>query len=250
MKLIEVENYEAMSKKAGEAVIEQVKQKPNSVLGLATGGTPTGMYRYLVQDYKKNQTSYHQVHSVNLDEYIGLAADSPQSYSRYMNENLFDHINIQKEQTHLPSAGASSDKTEGEKYENLIASLGGIDLQVLGIGENGHIGFNEPGTAFSSETGVVELTASTREANARYFNSIEDVPTHAISMGIATIMKSRQILLLVSGVKKANVLYKLLTGEINEQLPASILKKHKNVTLIADRDALSVVKEKEGSVSR
>ncbi len=240
LKLIEVANYETMSKKAAEAVIEQVNKKPDAVLGLATGGTPTGMYRLLVEDYKKNQTSYQKVHTVNLDEYIGIPIDSRQSYAYYMDMHLFDPINIEKEQTFFPSASLP-----GDKYDQLIASLGGIDLQVLGIGENGHIGFNEPGTSFSSKTRVVELTASTRAANARYFTSLEEVPTHAISMGISTIMKSKQILLLVSGIKKADILYKLLTEEVNEQLPASILKTHPNVTIIADQDALSVKKENE-----
>ncbi|MFT8322263.1 MAG: glucosamine-6-phosphate deaminase [Bacillus sp. (in: firmicutes)] len=250
MKLIEVEDYETMSRKAAEEVIEQVNKKPDSVLGLATGGTPTGMYRCLVKDHQKNLTSYEKIHTVNLDEYVGIPKISPQSYAYYMNEHLFDHINIRKEQINLPAVSLADDKKEGEKYEKLIASLGGIDLQVLGIGENGHIGFNEPGTSFSSKTGVVELTVSTREANARYFNSLEEVPTHAVSMGIATIMKSRKIVLLVSGKKKAEVLFKLLNEDVNEQLPASILKTHENVTIIADQDALSVIKEKEGSVSR
>ncbi|PKG25614.1 glucosamine-6-phosphate deaminase [Niallia nealsonii] len=244
MKLIETANYETMSQKAAALVIQQVKSKPNTVLGLATGGTPVGMYQYLKEDYEQNQTSYQNVHTVNLDEYVGLSKEDPKSYAYYMKNHLFKHIHIPIEQTFLPA------EEQGDKYEELIASLGGIDLQILGIGENGHIGFNEPGTPFASKTGIVQLAESTREANARYFSSMNEVPTHAISMGISTIMQSKNILLLVSGSKKAEILYRVLTEDVDESLPASILKTHPNVTIIADQDALSVLKEKEGSVFR
>ncbi|GKU81880.1 glucosamine-6-phosphate deaminase [Niallia sp. NCCP-28] len=242
MKLIETANYETMSQTAAALVIQQVKSKPNTVLGLATGGTPVGMYQYLKEDYEQNQTSYQNVHTVNLDEYVGLSKEDSKSYAYYMNDHLFKHIHIPLEQTFLPV------EEQGDNYEELIASLGGIDLQILGIGGNGHIGFNEPGTPFTSKTGIVQLTESTREANARYFSSMDEVPTHAISMGISTIMQSKNILLLVSGSKKAEILYRLLTEDVDEALPASILKTHSNVTIIADQDALSVLKEKEGSV--
>jgi glucosamine-6-phosphate deaminase len=248
LKIIEVANYEEMSKEAAKIIVDKVKEKPNAVLGLATGGTPEGAYNYLIKNYQKSQLSYAKVHTVNLDEYIGLEKNHPQSYTYYMNEHLFKHINLPKEQTHFPSATSNTDQKDGEKYEQLIESLGGIDLQILGIGENGHIGFNEPGTSFSSKTSVVELTVSTRKANARYFNQMEEVPTHAISMGISTIMKSEEIILLVSGKKKAFILHRLLTEEISKELPASILKNHPNVTIIADQEALSIMKEKEGSV--
>lgn len=242
MKLIEAASYEKMSEKAAELVIEQIKRKPNTVLGLATGGTPVGMYKCLTEDYQNKHTSYEQVNTVNLDEYVGLSKEDPNSYAYYMKEHLFKHINIPLGQTFLPS------KEQGEQYEELIASLGGIDLQILGIGENGHIGFNEPGTSFHSKTGIVKLTDSTRLANARYFASIKEVPTHAVSMGIATIMQSKKIILLVSGKPKANILHRLFTEDVKEALPASILKTHPNVLVIADQDALSVLKEQEGSV--
>jgi glucosamine-6-phosphate deaminase len=248
MKLIEVQNYDEMSKVAAKKIIEQIQTKPNSVLGLATGGTPVGTYQYLIKDFTENQTSYEKVITVNLDEYVGLEGDNPQSYSYYMKEHLFNHINIPENQTHLPFAKNIDDKEAGKNYEKLIDSFGGMDMQVLGIGENGHIGFNEPGTSFSSTTDVVQLADSTREANARYFTSMDEVPTHAISMGISTIMKSRKILLLVSGVKKASVLNQLFHSDIKEDLPASILKKHPNVTIIADQEALSILKENKGSV--
>lgn len=248
MKLVEVQNYEEMSKVAAEIIIDQVKTKPNSVLGLATGGTPVGTYKDLIKDFSKNKTSYERVITVNLDEYIGLEKDNPQSYSYYMKEQLFNHINIPENQTYLPAAKSVEDEDAGKNYEKLIDSLGGIDMQILGIGENGHIGFNEPGTSFSSTTSIVKLDDSTREANARYFTKMEDVPTHAISMGISTIMKSRKIILLVSGVKKAPVLNQLFHTDIKEDLPASILKKHPDVTIIADQEALSILKENKGSV--
>lgn len=240
MKIIEVADYRALSKVASEIIIKQVQQKPNAVLGLATGGTPIGTYRYLVEDYQKNQTSYHKIHTINLDEYIGLNHEDSRSYSYYMNDHLFQDINIPPEQTILPNATNSDCQKESEKYEERIESLGGIDLQILGLGENGHIGFNEPGTSFASKTRVVKLTESTRNANARYFQSIDEVPTYAISMGIATIMKSKEIILLVSGKNKATILTQLLTSNITEELPASILKTHPNVTVIADKDALSL----------
>jgi glucosamine-6-phosphate deaminase len=248
MKLIEVQSYDEMSKVAAEIMIEQIKTKPNSVLGLATGGTPIGTYQNLIKDFTKNKTSYERVITVNLDEYIGLEKDNPQSYSYYMKEQLFNHINIPESQTHLPFANGVEDEEAGNNYEKLIDSLGGIDMQILGIGENGHIGFNEPGTSFSSTTSIVKLDDSTREANARYFSKMEDVPTHAISMGISTIMKSRKIILLISGVKKAPILNQLFHTDVKEDLPASILKKHPDVTIIADQEALSILNENKGSV--
>ncbi|HWJ76743.1 MAG TPA: glucosamine-6-phosphate deaminase [Niallia sp.] len=248
MKLVEVKDYAEMSEFAAKEIIKQVHLKSNSVLGLATGGTPTGTYQYLINDFKKSDTSYEEVMTVNLDEYIGLDKKNPQSYDYYMKTNLFEHINVKEENTHLPYAKNIEDQEAGQKYESLIESLGGIDLQILGIGENGHIGFNEPGTSFSSKTGIVELAESTKQANARYFSSIEEVPTHAISMGISTIMKSKEILLLVSGIKKAPILNELMNTDVSEDLPASILKTHPNVTIIADQEALSVYKETKGSV--
>jgi len=244
-----VKNYEEMSIRAARIIIEKVKQQPNVVLGLATGGTPIGTYNQLIQDHKENHTTYEKVHTVNLDEYIGLPANDQNSYAYYMKKHLFNHIDIPMEQTHIPSGVTPDNEAECEQYETIIHSLGGVDLQLLGIGENGHIGFNEPGTSFQSKTSVVKLSESTRAANSIYFNSLHEVPTHAISMGISTILKSKQILLLISGKKKAEVLYRFLTEDIKEDLPVSILKKHKNVIIIADREALSIVNEKEGVLS-
>ncbi|MFT4416164.1 glucosamine-6-phosphate deaminase [Fredinandcohnia humi] len=241
MKIIAVENYQEMSKAAAQFIINQVKEKPQSVLGLATGGTVLGTYEKVIEDYQQNKTSYKQVHSVNLDEYIGVEATHPNSYHYYMMEHLFAHIDIERDHIHIPNGLAKNTEEECRNYEGVIEELGGVDLQLLGIGVNGHIGFNEPGTSFDSVTHVVKLTESTRDANKRYFNRLEDVPTHAITMGISTIMKSKNILLLVSGKKKAEILAQVMNGEIDEKVPASILNTHPNVTIIADKDALAFV---------
>ena len=243
MQIIEAKDYDEMSQKAAELILTKVKQTPSLVLGLATGGTPVGTYQYLVKDHQEHQTSYRQVHTVNLDEYVGVEKDDPTSYHTYMKEHLFNHIDIPLEQTHLPNTMAADLQEECQQYEELIEKLGGIDLQLLGIGVNGHIGFNEPGTSFASTTNVVELTASTREKNACYFDNPFDVPQYAMTMGISTIMKSKQIVLLISGTQKAHILYKLLSELTNEQVPASILKQHHNVTIIADQEALIELKQ-------
>jgi len=250
MKWIEVDNYEKMSEQAADAIIRLVKEKPDAVLGLATGGTPAGTYKRLTEDFAQNKTSYENIKTVNLDEYVGLEKNSDQSYSYYMDKHLFNHIDINRENVHLPKAETPPYEQDAAGYEQLIEKLGGVDLQILGIGENGHIGFNEPGTPFTSKTSVVELEESTREANARYFENRDDVPTHAISMGISTIMKSRKIILLASGSKKAHILYDLFKTDVTEDIPASILKQHQDVTIIADSEALAILKDKEGSVYR
>jgi glucosamine-6-phosphate deaminase len=241
MKLIEVANYEEMSQKAADIIISQVKKKPDSVLGLATGSTMLGTYQRLVQDHQQNGTSYRNVRTVNLDEYIGLSPDHPNSYRYYMNQHLFSHIDIPLSQAYIPNGASDEVEAECQRYEQLIERLGGIDLQILGIGRNGHIGFNEPGTSFSAPTHVVELDPSTRQANARFFPSLEDVPRQAITMGIATIMKSRHILLLASGKAKAPIMAKLFEGTVTTDVPASVLHTHPNVTVIADEEALSLV---------
>ncbi|MEJ9231610.1 glucosamine-6-phosphate deaminase [Peribacillus butanolivorans] len=241
MNIIKVQDYKEMSQSAANIVIRKVKENSKIKLGLATGGTPKGTYDALIEDHMQNNTSYENVTSFNLDEYIGLDSNDPNSYHYYMDQSLFAHININKEQTYLPNGTADNLDKECTRFDKMIETLGGIDLQILGIGQNGHIGFNEPGTSFSSGTHVVALEESTRQANARYFDSINEVPTHAITMGIATIMKSKEILLLISGEEKAETLKKLIHGEITEEFPASILKKHNNVTIIADQIALSGV---------
>ncbi|MFF5400856.1 glucosamine-6-phosphate deaminase [Peribacillus butanolivorans] len=241
MNIIKVQDYKEMSQSAANIVIRKVKENSKIKLGLATGGTPKGTYDALIEDHMQNNTSYENVTSFNLDEYIGLDSNDPNSYHYYMDQSLFAHININKEQTYLPNGASDNLDKECTRFDKMIETLGGIDLQILGIGQNGHIGFNEPGTSFSSGTHVVALEESTRQANARYFDSIDEVPTHALTMGISTIMKSKEILLLISGEEKAETLKKLIHGEITEEFPASILKKHNNVTIIADQKALSGV---------
>ncbi|NHM33055.1 glucosamine-6-phosphate deaminase [Neobacillus terrae] len=243
MDVIEVSNYEEMSQKAANIVIETIKENVRTLLGLATGSTPKGMYQVLIDDHKKNKTSYQEVRTVNLDEYVGLAPSDPNSYHFFMRENLFDSIDIPLESTHIPNGLAENLQNECTRYDSLISDLGGIDLQILGIGINGHIGFNEPGTSFDSKTHIVSLTESTRQANARFFQSIEEVPTKAITMGINTIFQSKKIILLASGAQKADAIKKLLEGKVDKDFPASALCPHSNVTLIADTEALSKVEE-------
>ncbi|MFU7590507.1 MULTISPECIES: glucosamine-6-phosphate deaminase [unclassified Priestia] len=241
MNIIQVKNYSEMSAKAADMLISKLHEKPNMNLGLATGGTPKGLYDRLIQDHKEHGTSYKQVTSFNLDEYVGMKPQDPNSYHYYMADALFNHIDIDVSNTHVPNGLADTPEEECRRYDEMIQNHGGIDLQILGIGQNGHIGFNEPGTSFNSPTHIVTLEESTRKANARYFNSLDEVPTQAITMGIESIMKSKEILLLISGEAKAEAMYQLLNGEITEKFPASILKKHHSVTIIADQEALSKV---------
>ncbi|QDP41291.1 glucosamine-6-phosphate deaminase [Radiobacillus deserti] len=243
MQITEVKHYEEMSKKASELIINRIKQMPKTVLGLATGSTPEGMYKELVQAHKNGEISFSNTTTYNLDEYIGLPSEDKNSYRFYMNDRLFHHIDIPLEQTNVPNGMASDLTKECKVYDESIRQSGGIDLQVLGIGVNGHIGFNEPGTSFETGTHVVQLAPSTIHANARFFASEEDVPKQAITMGIQSIMKSKEIILLISGAKKADAVFQLLHGEVSEIFPASILQNHQNVHLIADEAALSKVKE-------
>ena len=239
MKIIKVKDYQAMSEAAASTIIKKVQNRPDIRLGLATGGTPKGMYEVLVRDHLQNGTSYERASSFNLDEYIGLDPGHPNSYHYYMNKLLFHHIDLKKERIYIPNGMAADREFECTRYDRLIDSSGGIDLQILGIGENGHIGFNEPGTSFTTGTHVVTLTDSTREVNARYFDSLEEVPSQAMTMGISTIMKSKEILLLISGKKKSGALKRLLEGDVTAEFPASILNQHSHVTVIADEMALS-----------
>ncbi|WP_223701209.1 glucosamine-6-phosphate deaminase [Sutcliffiella deserti] len=232
MLIIENQNYEAMSKKAAEHIIERVKQNPFLNLGLATGGTPQRMYEYLVEDYRKNGSDYQNVKCYNLDEYVGVSKDNKNSYYHYMKKNLYGHINIKEENTFIPNGMAKCLEHECREYEEKLTLSGGIDLQILGIGENGHIGFNEPGTPFNASTHIVQLDSSTRKANSRYFSTVEEVPTHAITMGLHSIMKSKEILLLVSGENKAEAFKQLTSGKITTDFPASILQNHKNVKVM------------------
>lgn len=246
MKIYAAKDYADLSRKAANIISAQVIMKPNAVLGLATGSTPVGAYRQLIEWYHKGDIDFSQTISVNLDEYKGLSGEHEQSYRYFMNYNLFDHINIRKENTNVPNGLAEDSKAECERYNNIIKNLGGIDLQLLGIGSNGHIGFNEPGTAFEKETHVVTLTEETRQSNARFFSSIDEVPTHALTMGIKSIMSAKKVLLLATGEAKAQALYDSFFGPVTPGVPASILQLHNDCIVIADEAALSLIRKKTG----
>ena len=241
MKIYRAENYDAMSRRAANILSAQVILKPDSVLGLATGSTPVGMYRQLVNWYEKGDIDFSQVHTVNLDEYRGLAPDHDQSYRYFMQQNLFDHINVRPENTNVPNGLASDPEAECRRYNEVIAGLGGIDLQVLGMGHNGHIGFNEPEEAFELETHVVDLTENTIQANARFFASKDEVPRRAITMGIKAIMQARHILVVVSGEDKAEIVRRAFAGPVTPLVPASILQMHPHLSLVGDEAALSLL---------
>ena len=234
-----VKDYGELGKKAAGLVADEVKSNPKVVLGLATGGTPVGMYRELIKLHQEEGIDFSQASSFNLDEYVGLAATHPQSYRAYMQENLFDHINLPANKTHVPAGEAPDLQLECVSYEEAIRQAGGVDIQVLGIGNNGHIGFNEPGSSADSTTRVVQLTESTIEANARYFASIEEVPTQAVSMGIKTILSAKKVVLLASGEAKAEAVRLMLEGEPTADVPASLLQLHPDVTVIVDEAAAS-----------
>jgi len=239
MRIIVVDNYEEMSKKAALMVASQVMLKPDSVLGLATGDTPQGMYKEIVKLYGKGEVDFKEVRTFNLDEYYGLDRENAQSYYNYMNINLFDNINISKNNINMPDGMAKDVDESCQFYEDKIKTLGGIDMQVLGIGGNGHIGFNEPNVNFEAQTHLVNLDEETIEANSRFFKSIDDVPVKAISMGIKTIMNSKKIILLANGLNKAEAIEKAINGKINPSIPASILQLHNDVTIIIDKEAAS-----------
>ncbi|MGM0837530.1 MAG: glucosamine-6-phosphate deaminase [Bacillota bacterium] len=238
MDIITANTYDTLSQVAAEIIIKKVKQNPDLVIGMATGSTPTKLYEYLVKDFKENDTSYQGITTFNLDEYVGLDKNDSNSYFEYMNSHLFQHININKENTHIPNGKAEDLENECRNYEQKLHDKGPVDIQILGLGENGHIGFNEPGTRFDSRTQVVKLTESTRKANARFFETMEEVPSHAITMGIDTIMNAKEILLLVSGKNKAKAFEQLINGSFSASFPASILKKHPCVRIIADSTVL------------
>ncbi len=241
MKIYVSDDYKGMSRKAANIVSAQVILNPACVLGLATGSTPIGMYQQLIDWYNKGDLDFSQVKSVNLDEYVGLAPTHDQSYRYFMQHNLFDHVNIDPANTNVPNGLASDPEAECQRYNEVIRSMGGIDVQVLGMGHNGHIGFNEPGQAFELETHVVDLTERTIEANARFFASKDEVPKRAITMGIKSIMQARQILVVVSGEDKAEIVKKAFFGPVVPQVPASILQMHPNVVLCGDKAALSQI---------
>ena len=239
MQVYVAENYTDMSRKAANILSAQVILKPDTVMGLATGSSPVGTYQQLIEWYKKGDLDFAQVRTVNLDEYAGLAPEHSQSYRRFMQENFFDHINIPRENTHVPNGLAPDLEAECRRYNQVIQSLGGIDIQLLGMGHNGHIGFNEPGQAFELETHVVNLTDNTIEANARFFASPDEVPRQAITMGIKSIMQAQRIVMVVSGADKADMVRAAFAGPVVPQVPASILQMHPNFILVGDKAALS-----------
>ncbi len=241
MKIYVTEDYQSMSRKAANILSAQVILNPTCVLGLATGSSPVGMYKQLIEWYKRGDVDFSEVRTVNLDEYVGLAPDHDQSYRYFMQSNFFDHINIKPENTNLPNGQAADLAAECKRYNQVIHSQGGIDMQLLGMGHNGHIGFNEPGDTFDLETHVVDLTERTIEANARFFATPNEVPRQALTMGIKTIMQARRILVVVSGEDKADAVKAALTGPVTPKVPASILQLHPNVMLVADKAAMSRV---------
>ena len=242
MRIYREKDYDAMSRRAATIIAAQIVAKPDCVLGLATGSSPVGTYKNLVAWNKQGDISFKEVRSVNLDEYYGLSGDHDQSYRYFMQTNLFDHVDIVPENTNVPNGLAQDPAAEGERYEALVASLGYADLQLLGMGRNGHIGFNETCGEFPLITHLVDLTESTIEANARFFASADDVPKQALSMGIGTIMKARKILVVVSGEDKADAVAKAVQGPIAPEVPASILQLHPDVTIVGDEAALSGLK--------
>ena len=240
MKVIITENYQEMSKKAAEIIIDVVKNNPNAVLGLATGSSPIGIYENMAKDCKENGTSYKNVKSVNLDEYVGLTADHDQSYAYFMRKNLFDNIDIDLKNTNLPCGSAPDAQKECDRYNALLETMQ-QDVQVLGLGSNGHIGFNEPNTPFESVTHLVDLTENTIKDNSRLFNSIDEVPRQALSMGIKNIMQAKSILMVVSGKNKAAAVKGMVQGPVTPELPASVLQLHPFVTIVCDKDAASLL---------
>jgi len=241
IRIYKAKDYEDMSRKAANIISAQVIMKPDCVLGLATGSTPIGLYKELVEGYEKGDLDFSEVKTVNLDEYKGLNRENDQSYYYFMHDNLFDHINIPEENTHLPNGMESDSEKECARYTKLIQSMGGVDLQLLGIGHNGHIGFNEPSESFDKEVHCVNLTQSTIEANKRFFASADDVPKQAYTMGIKTIMQAKKILIVANGEGKADIVRDAFFGPITPQVPASVLQLHNDVTLVADEAALSKV---------
>ncbi|QVK17340.1 glucosamine-6-phosphate deaminase [Mycoplasmatota bacterium] len=231
-------NYETLSKAAAEAVINQVKEDSNSIIGLATGSSPIGIYDEMIKDYQNHHTSYQNIKTFNLDEYYGINQDHSQSYYHFMMKHLFKHIDIKQENIHIPNGSISDIDSECDSYNRMLEE-NQIDIQILGIGSNGHIGFNEPGTSFQSTTHYVKLDEKTRSDNARFFASIEEVPKHAVTMGIQNILNSNKIILVASGKNKADAVYQMVKGPLDSSCPASALQMHDNVTVYVDEEAAS-----------
>lgn len=237
MKLICAKDYEEMSRKAANLIAAQILMKPDCVLGLATGSTPIGIYKRLVEQFEAGDLDFSRVTTVNLDEYCGLAKDDPQSYHYFMQKNLFSKVNIDPERIYIPDGTDRDVERACGQYDEMICRMGGIDLQLLGLGHNGHIGFNEPGDVFEPQTHPVQLSENTMEANRRFFKEGESMPTQAYTMGIRSIMQARKIIVAVNGADKAEILHSVICGKITPEVPASILQLHRDVTVVADEAA-------------
>lgn len=237
MKLICAKDYEEMSRKAANLIAAQILMKPDCVLGLATGSTPIGIYKRLVEQFEAGDLDFSRATTVNLDEYCGLAKDDPQSYHYFMQKNLFSKVNIDPERIYIPDGMDQNAERACAQYDEMICRMGGIDLQLLGLGHNGHIGFNEPGDVFEPQTHPVQLSENTLEANRRFFKDGESMPTQAYTMGIRSIMQARKIIVAVSGADKAEILRSVICGKITPEVPASILQLHRDVTIVADEAA-------------
>lgn len=245
MRILVCKNYEEMSKKAAQMILSQITLKPNSVLGLATGSTPIGMYKNLVDMYNHGIIDFSEVTTFNLDEYYQLPRTNNQSYYYFMHDNLFNHINVRPQNVNIPNGMTNDVEAECEKYDSDIKSSGGIDIQVLGIGHNAHIGFNEPTINFETGTHLVDLKESTIEANARFFDSIDNVPKKAVTMGTGSIFKAKKIMLLASGEGKADAIYNTVYGKVTPEVPSSILQFHNDIVLILDEAAASKLNKED-----
>lgn len=239
MKVVVVKNYNEISCQTAQLITDHIINKKNSILGLATGSTPIGVYQELIRKFQRGELDFSKVVTFNLDEYYGLSPEHPQSYYFFMWNILFKHINLKKENIHLLNGVTKNIAKECKQYEDLIQKSGGIDLQILGIGNNGHIGFNEPDISLNSRTHLVNLTAKTIRANSRFFNNIQEVPRQAITMGIGTIMRAKKIILLANGKRKARVVERTINGPITTKVPATVLQLHNDVTIIIDQEAAS-----------
>lgn len=244
MRLIRAKDYQDASRKVANIISAQVILKPDCVLGLATGSSPLGAYSQLIKWNEQGDVDFSQTKTVNLDEYVGLAADHDQSYSYFMHHNFFDHINIDPNNTNLPNGLEQDEAKESARYDKVIQDLGGVDLQLLGIGANGHIGFNEPADEFVTGTHRVDLTASTIEANSRFFEDESMVPRQAYTMGMLSIMQAKRVVMIATGKNKAQAVYDAFCGPVTPQMPASIMQLHPDFVLVADEDALSLVGDK------
>lgn len=244
IQLYVTKDYQELSELAAQIVAEQIQAKPDSIIGFATGGTPLGLYTELIRKYERGELDFSQITTFNLDEYVGLTRDHPQSYYYFMWENLFSKVNVQKENINFPSGIFTNSEEVCRQYEEVVEKAGGIDLQILGIGTNGHIGFNEPARTLEVSTHLVELAEETIEANARFFGDKSEVPRRAITMGVGSIMKSKSILLLANGKNKAEAVSHIFSGIVDPMVPATLLQLHPSVKLIVDKEAAEIIERK------